>query len=216
MPPEFEKNTRIFVKGNVLDEKGIPIDKARIIVNTATGYYFSLYGPSDRDFLLGENFSQSNGDFSVFSLFDRDEDFNIAIDAGEVFSNYIYRVDTEDYIPSDFTFDLGDIKLSRRAEVTFNITRSSPLGTKFRFSFRFSSPNYVAYYIGDDLDEEKTKFSNILEQSFFLDENESEISGNINSLLGSEVIFTYQVNDDSEKSETFIINTEDYEFNFSY
>lgn len=77
--PEFEKNTRILVKGSVVDENSNSIPNVEISVFTRRSLWFIRRDDEDA-FLLGKNYSQQNGTFNVVSLFDRDDDFTIEID----------------------------------------------------------------------------------------------------------------------------------------
>ncbi len=211
-PPEFERNTRILVKGIVVDQNNTPISNINIDIYTerSNGIY------RGREYLLGRGLSNEEGAFSITSLFDRDEDFQIEIYAEQSFSTYFYRRDTENYPRRDLTYDLKTVTLNKLAEVKYNISRTSPPNTELRFSFQFKGSQCFEVFDDNGLNLIQ---SNCLEEVDFerlLTENNPSESRTITTLLGSTVKFTYAINNGPEIVDTFIVDREDYEFNFSY
>jgi len=213
-PPEFEKNTRILVKGSVVDEISNPIPNVEISVYTRRPLWFIRR--DDDAFLLGKNFSQQNGTFNIVSLFDRDDDFTIEIDGQNEFSNYVYSINTKDYLPQNLVFDLQTISLKTLSDFKYKISRESPQGTQLRFSFKHKSESCFEFFDEGVLDPIKTNCFTETSTGRFLNDDNPDITNNFLTLLNSEIEFRYTINDDPEVIETFIIDEENYEFEFSY
>lgn len=211
-PPEFEKNTRILVEGIVIDENSTPVPNASIEIYTerATGVF------SKDNFLLGNGLSDENGVFSIISLFDRDEDFQIEVSKQPSFSNYYYILNTKEYPSRDLTYNLGTVTINRLAQINFNITRTSPPNTELQYSFLFQTTDCLEVFNDQGLDIVESNCQEEVSINRRLSENNLEVSGSFTTLLGSNVKFTYQLNDNPETAEIFTIDNENYEFNFSY
>lgn len=214
----FEDDTRILVKGTIEDGLGNPIPDVEISVYRGELFVF-LFAPLpsfDDEYLLGQNYSNSEGEFSVTSLYDKDQYFKIILDAGDAYTQYIYQSNTEDYIPSDLTFNLDAVTLYKLGTLNFAISRTSGDGNSIEYTFRYSSPLCVEYYEEEIINIEE---SNCYRDEFFngtLNDENPNIESQFNVSVGTQVEFTYSVNGAPEITETFIINQENYEFTFSY
>ena len=212
-PPEFENNTRILVKGNLVDQDNSPLNNLEISVNTRKPT--SLFS-GESHFVLGSGFSQLDGSFAVTSLFDRDNDFSIEIDGEDNYSTYVYATNTEDYVPENFTFNLQTIILYKLSNITYNIERTSPVGTTLRFSFGFQDKDCIEYY---DEGAINPTYSNCYQERTLvrtLNDNLPDMSGSFTSLLGSTVVFTYSINEEPEQTQIFVLDQVNYEYNFNY
>lgn len=217
-PPEFKRNTRVLVIGKVVDQNNVPIKNAEIIVSTVRPDFISGNWSSSqtREYRLGQNFAQSDGRFAVTSLFDNDEDFQIEVHTSERVSNYIYAINTLAYTPDNLMFDLKTVTVHPTSLINYNIKSSDTSESKFRFSFEYVNATYIEFYNEETLDEEKTNVYKTKYIAVFLDENRPEVSDDFKTLLGSTVRFRYSKNEEPEVTETFIIDKENYEFNFLY
>lgn len=212
-PPEFEKNTRILVKGTVVDENNNPISKANIEIFTerATGLF------SSGNYLLGSGLSDVEGAFSIISLFDRDEEFQIEVYTEEQsFSKYYYLRDTNENPTTNLIYDLKTVMLNSLAQVNYNITRTSSSNTELKYSFQYQTTDCVEVFDDQGLNLVQSNCLQEVTLNGSLTENQPEISRSLTTLLGSIFKFTYSINDEPEITETYTIDKEKYEFNFSY
>lgn len=208
----FEDDTRILVKGKVEDAMGNPIRDAEIIVTTNSA--ISLF--SEDEFILGQNLSESDGSFAVTSLFKQDDDFNIRIDAGEMFSKYVYITNTENYTPDNLVFNLQNTALYALGSVNYDISRTSSNENSLQYSFKYNGTIcYETFEEGVLIESEDDCFDNRFENGILNDSNSLE-TGDFTVLLGTTVEFTYSINQQPEITETFIIDQENYEFTFTY
>ncbi|TBN02449.1 hypothetical protein EYD45_12130 [Hyunsoonleella flava] len=206
-PPEFEKNTRILVKGNIVDENDVPVSNIKI----------NIYTERARGaFVLGNGSTNEDGSFSIISLFDRDEEFQIEIYGEQLFSNYFYLRDTKDHPIRNLIYDLGIVKLNRLAQLNYNITRTSPPNTQLKYAFQYLNTECFQVFDNRGLNLVESRCLEEVNLNRTLSENQPEISRGFTTLLGSVVSFTYSIDNKPEITETFTIDTEDYEFNFSY
>lgn len=211
-PPEFEKNIRILVKGKVVDGDDAPISNVNINIYTerATGVF------SSGNYLLGTGSSEDDGTFSVISLFDRDEEFQIEIHGEQSLSSYFYLRDTKNHPTQNLIYDLGTITLNKLAQINYNITRTSPSNTELRYTFQYLDTECFQVFDNKGLNLVESRCLEEVNLNKVLSENRPEISRSFITLLGSVVSFTYSINNEPEVTETFTVDAEDYEFNFSY
>ena len=213
-PPEFEKNTRILVKGSLVDGNSNSIPNVEISIYTRRPLGF--IGRDGNAFLLGRNYSQQNGIFNVTSLFDRDDDFTIEIDGQDKFSNYVYSTNTTNYLPQNLIFELQTVTLKTLSDFNYKISRESPQGTQLRFFFKYKSESCYEFFDEGVLNPIKTNCFTEISTGRFLNDDNPDISNKFLTLLGSEIEFRYTINDEPEVIETCIIDKENYEFEFSY
>ncbi|WP_372752798.1 hypothetical protein [Mariniflexile sp.] len=214
-PPTFEKDTRVLVKGSVLDENNNPISDAE--VNVYTRRSTSLFDSYGSSFLLGKDYTQQDGTFSVTSLFDRNEDFYIEIKNGDRFSNYIYTTNTEEYLPANLEFNLDTVFLRQLATFNYNITRTtSTQGTTLRFSFLLKNTSCFEVYDNGVLVTLQSSCYEDFTLGGSLNDVVPDLSSTYKTLLGTTIVFKYSLNNEPEITETFIIDKENYDFNFTY
>ncbi|WMI66802.1 hypothetical protein RBH94_06455 [Aestuariibaculum sp. YM273] len=214
-PPEFERNTRVLVKGKMIDENNQPISEVEISVYT---YRFSgyIFDAIEDEYLLGLGKSKTDGSFEVVSLFDKDEDFAIVINGNEKYTNYTYLSSTTDHTPEDLVFDLEDKQLKSVSKVNYSISRTSPEGTTFRFSFQYSDINCIEYFNEGVLEPELSRCFFEANSGSFLNDTYPDYSNSFLTPIGTVVEFHYSINDQPEIIETFTVDQENYEFEFSY
>lgn len=214
-PPEFEKNTRILTKGVVQNQDGEPLSDIEVSVYTVAYSGGGFLGSNQDDYLLGNGLSNTNGIFSVTSLFNKSHDFYIYVNGGDNYSSYIYKTNTQDYTPNDLTFDLGSITLEKLVAVQFQITNSTPSETPFYFSFTHKDKNCLEIFEEGilDLSQNFCHIDSVIGFSF--NENNPERSGEFITLLDSEVTIYYTNSDDIEVTETIIIDQENFVYEFT-
>jgi len=214
----FETNTRVLVKGKVVDDFGQPISNAEISVYTQKGTgYILTPGPSGEDeYLLGRNICNADGTFSVTSIFDEDVDFFIEVVSDNNFSEYIYKTSTLFYTPENLVFDLQTVTLKELVNVNYNISRVSGEGNSISYTFTFIDDFCIEVFEEGELIENESYCFQDIELNGTLNDNLPNIERNFSSVLGSIVEFTYSINNQPEVSETFTIGQENYEFTFTY
>lgn len=212
---QFDRNVRVESSGKVIDENNAPIPNIFIGVYTEAGR-FSLTSNSDREYLLGSGTSNNQGDFSVTSLFDSDQDFFIFIDGEGTYTDYIYSANTFQFEPENFRFNLNEVQLKTRAEAAFNITRTSPPGTTLELVINYQSPFCEAVFIDGVLDEDSSNCNRT--ESIFrtLDNDNPELTTTFNSFITGTIQFVYSINGGNHITENFVINQENYGIDFSY
>lgn len=218
-PPEFERNTRLHVKGQVVDQNGQAISDTEVGVFTETGYFvgFILVGSVGQDeYLLGHNSSNASGDFSVTSLFDQDEDFFIFLDGNDTYANYIYATNTTNYTPGNYTLDIGTIELKKLADVSINVSRTSPPGTEFNFSYLIQDPYCLETYVDGVLEPNQYQCYYPSYTQRILNDEQPNYNQTHTSVLGATVELTYSINNAPELTEFFTITDENYEITLTY
>jgi hypothetical protein len=212
--PNFENNTRILAKGIIQDQNTVPIADAKVSVYTRRPNGFFIF--SQNEYLLGQNLSQSDGAFEVTSIFDKDPDFSIEINAGDAYTKYVYKTDTEDYTPANLVFNLGTVQLKQLGNVNYNITRTSGNGNTLRFSFKFVNDLCIEVFEEGILDPLQ---SFCFEENYngrTLNDTNPDIVSSFKTPYGTVVEFTYSINDQPDVTETFTIDQENYDFTFNY
>ncbi|WP_055436133.1 hypothetical protein [Lacinutrix algicola] len=215
---QFDRNIRIETTGKTVDENSIAIPNLFVGVFTEAarfiGFYPTLNG--DREYLLGSSNSDENGDFSVTSLFDSDQDFFIFVDGGDSRTNYIYSSDTFDFEPQNFIFNLDEVSLKKKANINLNITRTSALGTALDFYISYQSPLCEEVFVNGVLDEALSNCNRVESVFRTLNDDSPNYEKTSNSFITGTIEFGYSINGGAETIETFIINQENYDINFSY
>nr|WP_321221496.1 hypothetical protein [uncultured Psychroserpens sp.] len=214
----FDPNVRIAVNGTVVNDEGAPIEAAEVSVYTrrSTGNVFAPGPSSSNEFLLGRNYSSQNGNFEVVSIFDRDEDFSIVVLKDEDFSHYEYATNTVENVPDNLSFNLETVELKRVGNVNYTITRESGSDNSLQFSFKYVIPFCLEFYNLDGLDPNQ---SFCFEEQFLnrtSSNNNPDFEGNFRTPYGTQVEFTYTLNEQESITEIFTLNQENYEFTFSY
>ncbi|WP_458628416.1 carboxypeptidase-like regulatory domain-containing protein [Winogradskyella sp. PC D3.3] len=208
----LEDDTRILVEGTIKDQNNSPISNAKISVQTRR----SNYSEGENQYILGEGYSNSDGAFSVISLYDGDEDFAIEVDGGENYSTYVYKTNTINFTPDDLTFNLETVSLKKTANFNYNMVRTSGESNTLRYSFKYIEGFCLEYYEGTTLNEYQSSCYQERVVGQFLNDNNPDIEWLLSIPFGEDVEFTYSINDEPEITEIITINQENYDFTFSY
>ena len=212
----FTGNTRVAVEGVVIDTEGNAIEGAEISTYTSrtTGTFLALDPTGSNEFLLGRNYSNVNGNFSVVSLFD--DGLDIEIIAGEDYSRYVYASYGGDFVPPNNIFYLEDVTLNKLALVNYNISRTSGEGNVISFTLNYRDPDCRLVYIDGVLNEEESNCNSTNFLTRTLNDNVSDIEGSLSTIVGSTLEFVYAVNGAPEITETFSVDDSNFQFNFTY
>jgi hypothetical protein len=208
---DIANNIRVLVKGKVVNQNNEPIKNASVEVFTdanATG--------ANR-VLLGQGFSDDLGVFEITSLFGSNDLFYVEVSYANDFSRYRYQTNTSEFAPEDLTFALQIVTLKNLSTFNYNIRRESAEGTTLDFSFRYTDPQ-CSQIFDDGILNESTSYC-FPERTF-----NRQLSDNIPNAenrqfivpLSDTVMFTYSINNGSQITEVIIVNTANYEFEFSY
>lgn len=206
-----DDDIRVLVIGNVKDQDNNPIEAAHIEIVTDAD------GPGALSIILSEGFSNDLGDFNITSLFGSNTLFYIEVSFNNNYSTYTYRTNTQEFRPDDLVFNLGDITLNQLSRLNYSIVRESGLGNTLDFTFSYNNPFCTQIFDENILNiEESFCFDNRfisrnLNDNFLEIENRSFVTA-----LNQTVIFRYSINGEAEEEEIFIVNSEDYEFEFTY
>ncbi|WP_340154660.1 hypothetical protein [uncultured Winogradskyella sp.] len=211
----FEDDTRILIVGEVVNSIGEPIENAQISIYTRRARGIFVNSGYD-DYLLGRGYSGNDGEFSVTSVLDLDDEFSIEIDAEEDVTNYRYYTSTIAYVPSNLVYNLNTIELKKRATLNYNITRTSGEGNTLDYKFKYNSIYCAEYYDQGVINENYSYCYNGVEDYRLLTDLRPDEERSLETILGSTVEFTYSINDQPEITEIFTINQPTYEFTFSY
>ena len=208
----LEDDTRIVVEGTIIDQNNLPISNAKISVQTRR----SNFSGGENQYILGEGYSNTNGQFSVISLYDGDEDFAIEINGGDNYSTYVYKTNTINYTPLDLTFNLETVSLKKLASFNYNIVRTSGVSNTLRYSFKYIEGFCLEYYEGTTLNEYQSSCYQEQVVSQFLNDSYPDVEWLLSIPFGDVVEFTYAINDEPEITEFITINEDNYDFTFTY
>jgi len=208
----LEDNTRILVEGTVRDENNSPISSAKISVLIKR----SNYNNGENQYILGEGYSNFEGEFTVTSLYDKDEDFAIEIDGGDNYSTYVYKTNTLEYTPLDLTFNLETVSLKKLASFNYHIERTSGESNTLRYTFKYIKGFCLEYYEGTTLNEFQSSCYQEQVVSQFLNDSNPDVEWLLSIPFGDVVEFTYAINDEPEITEFITINEDNYDFTFTY
>ena len=215
---KFEPNVRVLATGLVIDELGEPISGAEISVYTrkSTGIFLAPAPSGTNEFLLGSNYSNENGEFNVVSLFDRDSDFSIVILKDNTYTSYEYATNTVSNVPDNLVFNLETITLKRIGALNYNISRVSGEGNSLQVSFKFTDTNCLEYYNENGLDTSQSYCFEEQILSRTLNDDNPNLDGSFKTPYGTEVEFTYAINEQETITEIVTINQDNYDFTFNY
>lgn len=208
----LEDDTRVLVEGTIIDQNNSPISNAKISVQTRR----SSYSEGENQYVLGEGYSNSDGAFSVISLYDGDEDFAIEIDGGDKYSTYVYKTNTINYTPTDLTFDLETVSLKKTATFNYNMVKTSGESNTLRYSFKYVEGFCLEYYEGTTLNEYQSLCYQERVIGQLLNDNNPDNEWSFRLPLGEVIEFTYSINDEPEITELITINQDSYDFTFTY
>ncbi|WP_034060778.1 hypothetical protein [Lacinutrix jangbogonensis] len=215
---QFDRNVRIETIGKVVDENNEPIPNTFIGVYTEAARFSGFYltsGGDDR-FLLGSGTSDEIGDFSIISLFDSNQYFFIFVDGKELYTDYIYSSNTYEFEPVNFVFNLGQVQLKRNARANISITRSSLPGTTLDIIINYESPFCESVFTNGVLNEDLSNCFRTESIFITLDDDNPDFIKTLSSFVTGTIEFTYTINGGTETTETFVINQDNYDINFSY
>lgn len=215
---QFDSNVRVESVGTVIDQNNAALANVNVGVYTETGRFTGFYPTigANNQYLLGSGLSDENGNFSVVSLFDSDQDFFIFVDGGTMYTSYIYSANTYEFQPENHLFNLGEVQLKKKAIVNLNISRTSAPGATIDLTINYKSPFCESVIVNGVLDEALSNcFST---ESIFktLNDETPEFSSTLNSFVTGTIELIYSINGGTQITETFIIDQDNYEFNFSY
>ena len=208
----LEDDTRILVEGTIKDQNNSPISNAKISVQTRR----SNFSGGENQYILGEGYSNSDGVFSVISLYDGDEDFAIEINGGDNYSTYVYKTNTINYTPLDLTFNLETVSLKKLATFNYSMVRTSGETNTLRYSFKYIEGFCLEYYEGTTLNEYQSSCYQERVVGQLLNDNNPDIEWLLSIPFGEVVEFTYSINDEPEITELITINQDSYDFTFNY
>lgn len=212
--PDYQTNKRVLIKGQLQNDTGEPMRNIDVSAFTLTDDYFQ--GNQQNGYLLGRNKSQEDGSFAVICLLDVDSDFFITVNGIEDYIDYSYVFKTDFSEPEDLVVDMGTVTLRKRANVTFNLSRTSPAGTSIDFIISYENPFCAVVYEDDSLmSEESTCFERTTFTRSF-DGNSENFSSSFNSVLGSDVTIIYSIDNQPEETETFTIDQSNFTYEFTY
>lgn len=207
-PKEFEENTRIIIKGEVVDAFNNEIENASINIYTidrvATIFNIFPFIPlSTQRFLLGETNSQASGEFSVTSLLNRSDNLIVEVENGTDYTSYMFATSILDYTPEDFTINLNTITLKQRATLTLQVNNQANAEAVV-LNVLFELPLCQELFVEGEFQAEQSMCYVQREQSYSF--NNQEFSRTIFSTLNSTVQISYSVNNQPEVTETIILN----------
>lgn len=207
---DIANNTRVLVKGRVVDADNNPVSNAIIQVYTIGSSY------SSDTILIGSGETNSTGDYEITSLFGRNESFSIEIELDNTYSRYAYRTNTINYTPENLTFDIPDVTLVKLSNFNYDISRTSGLDTTLSYSFNFISPECVEFYDEGELNSDLSQCFMQLNRGGILNTNNPDVTRSLAVPLNTFVEFSYAINDGTTMTQSLFIDTENYEFDFTY
>lgn len=214
--PDIKDNARSLVRGSVVDEGGNPL--ADVPVRTE-GYYY----------LLGETTTDSQGNFEFTSLESTDTNYSIIVNyqkdsfanienPDDLSGNTLYTKISFLYHKSEYqkTYDIPTVKLKKKAKFDFSIERTST--TNDTLSWRLSVVEPRCQYIFDDDELTPVDAQCFPERNYqeYLDPDFPDYGREFNTVLNSEAIFQYRINDSEEESIHIDINQLNTTYVFEY
>lgn len=214
-PAEFERNTRILVEGRITDHNNQSIPNVNIAVYS-NRYSDYIFDATNGMYLLGFGTSKKDGTFRITSLFDKNENFSVVIDGGQKFTSYSHVSNVMDLGKDNLDFNLKTINLKPVSKFNYFIKRTSSQGTTIRFSFKYKDINCVEYYKNDVIEPELSYCFSETFSGTYLNDSYPDYSNSFLTPMGTTIEFRYVINDQPEILQTYTIDQENYEFEFSY
>jgi len=188
--PEVTDNERWLIKGNVTDPSGNPLENIKI---STEGHLFKL----------GKDFTDENGKFEFTSLAFEGGYFEVHVNADSTQQNggqknwstaAFYFSDTRNH---NQIFEIDNIQLRPAAHLNLKIVGNPEISGNIKFRLNYISNVHIEVLDLEDNDffENNQFFSRTipLNQSF---------SKEFHSLLNTDVILTYRINDGNETQIT--------------
>ena len=210
---------RLLVKGTILNQNNESIPNAEIGVFSGRNNEFDTPGlgfNGSGGELLARTVSNPDGTFTLITLYPITDSFSVEVFGEEAFSRYSYKTDIANFEPTDLTINVGNVILSEKSEVTFNINRTNASSTELQYSISYRDTFCRDVFFEEALDEELSQCHEILQIVRTLDDNNPDDSIDFTSLVNSEITFTYTINGQPEQTEILTIDQANYEFNFNY
>lgn len=207
-PKEFEKNTRILVIGNVVDQNNIAIENASIKIFTEdeVGSIFNIFPfvPTfNQTFNLGSTNTNLSGEFSVVSLLNRSNNFIVSVEKDENYAPYLIKTSVFDYTPDNLTVDVNTITLKEKSHfdlVLNNQNTSATIDVTFDYEIPFCAEVYEEGILQENL-------SNCYPfETFAVSLQGEDFFKSFNSTTGSSLQIRYSINNQPEMVETIILN----------
>jgi hypothetical protein len=210
---------RLLVKGTIINQNNEAIVNAEIGIFARRNNEFDTPGLGFNGFggeLIARTASNSDGTFSLITLYPITQSFSVEVFGQEAFTKYSYKTDIKNFEPTDLTINVGNVVLSEKSEVTFNINRTNTTSTELQYRISHNSVFCREVFFEETLDEELTQCHETLQIVRTLDDNNPDDTIVFTSLVNSEITFSYSINGQPEQTEILTIDQADYEFNFNY
>ena len=213
----YEDNVRLLIKGMIVDNNQAPISDVEVsaYLRRDNNFIYSSGSSGSGGEFLGNDLSDSEGEFEIISLFGRANDFAVEI-YNEGYSKYVYRTSLIDYEPKNLQIDLQTVSLRKLANLNLHVTRTSSSSSELTYSITYSQ-NYCreVYDEGEFVESESFCYAqNTISRHIEATETSSEVY--VYSLLNSEIVFTYRIDDGPEQTQTILIDQPEYEFTFEF
>lgn len=205
-PKEFEKNTRILISGNVVDQNNAVIGGADIHIFTddEVGSIFNIFPfvpTANQIFNLANTRTNQLGEFSVVSLLNRSNNFIVSVEKDENYASYIFKTSVFDYTPNDLTVDLNTITLKEKSSFDLILINQNPSST-ISLTFNYEIPFCAEFYEEGILQE---NLSNCYpSDTFNVSLQGEDFFRSFISTAGSSIQLSYSINNQPEVVETII------------
>lgn len=207
----YDNNSRLLVKGQILDENNQPISGAQIRAYLDVAFFLVSVDEN-----IGATLSQENGQFEIISLLGRDDDFIIDVLVNENYTKYQYRTDLTDFTPSNYLVDLGVVPVKRKASLELILQRVGQNATELQYFLEYKTPLCRETYIEETLSEEESFCYELNTDSGILSDDNPNLNLTYLTILDSEVKFTYSINGQPEVIQIITIDNLENEFTLEY
>ena len=200
--PDIEYNTRILVKGKVVNSEQEPISNIDV----------SLFAYGN---ILGEDISDKNGNFSFVS-FKSNIGYEIALNPSSSKFSSVSIVPVNNDNPYDDLYRLGEIELKPVSLLNFEINKTSTEEHQLTWRLRYSSSHctyeydFVSLVPGTQECHETNTFS--YKQNI----NQPNFSKQFKTLQNTNVKFIYQLDNQPEVSLEILMKNQTFDYEFTY
>lgn len=212
--PDFQTNKRVLILGQIQNANGEPLSNIDVSAFTLTDDYFQ--GIQQNGYLLGRNKSEADGTIAVTCLLDVESDFFIKVNGDDDYIDYSYVFKTDLSEPENLVINMGTVMLQKKANITFNITRSSPEGTPIDYTIAYQNPFCAVVYEDDSLISEQSNCFETVSFNRSLEGTTDQDTDSFSSVLGSNVTITFSIDNQPQMTENFTIDQLNYTYEFSY
>lgn len=205
--PEVLDNERWIVQGKIIDSIGNPIEDIKVTSSVGT-------------YQLGEGFTDEKGNFKFSTLGTDRSRLEITVNSGlhhqdsdhqKAWSSSMLRIEGKDNFKPDF--DLGSIQLSSAATLNLKIEANSSSSGNLRFSLQYPSKVYHEII---SLENSDMGFGSDHSYSKTINAADSPFEKEFFSLLNSEIILIYSINNGGETQVTIPLNETENDYTLSY